>query len=100
MTSHIDELTTTIKNLHGVESTHIQTVHVKESFDGKTVWEGDVEVFELQGHPKAKKVYAWIHGLDNTKAKRHVTVLAVPPITSPETAVKAVIVNDYRTKEK
>jgi hypothetical protein len=100
MKSHIDELTTTIKNLHGVESTHIQTVHVKESFDGKMVWEGDVEVFELQGHPKAKQAYAWIHGLDDTQAKRHVTVLAVPPITSPETAVKAVIVHDYQQQKK
>jgi len=100
MKSHIKELITTIKNLHGIESTHVETVHVKESFNGKTVWEGDVEVFELQGHPKAKRAYAWIHGLDDTKAKRHVTVLAVPPITSPDAAVKAVIVNDYRKKEK
>jgi hypothetical protein len=100
MNQDVQELQDTIKRLHGIKATHIKTVQVKESFDGKTVWEGDVEVFDLQGHPKAKRAYAWIHGLDDTKAKRHVTVLAVPPITSPEAAVKAVILNDYRKKEK
>jgi hypothetical protein len=100
MKSHIEELQDTIRRLHGVESNHIETVPVKEDFEGKTVWEGDVEVFELQDHPKAKKAYAWMHGLDDTKAKRHVTVLAVPPITSPEAAVKAVIAYEYRQKEK
>jgi hypothetical protein len=96
----VQELQDTIRRLHGVESAHLKTVHLRESFDGKTVWEGDVEVFELQGHPKAKQVYAWIHGLDDTKAKRHVTVLVVPPITSPEAAVKAVIIHDYQQQKK
>jgi len=96
----INQLQETIKKLHGVESTHVETVHVKETFEGKLVWEGDVKVFELQGHPKAKRAYAWMHGMDDSKAKRHITVLAVPPITSPEAAVKAVIVHEYRKKEK
>ena len=98
--SYIEELKITIKKLHGTEAGHLETVHVKESFEGKRVWEGDVEVFELQQHPKAKKAYAWIHGLDDTKAKRHVTVLAVSPITSPEAAVKAVIAYEYRQQKK
>ena len=98
--SHIEELKQTIKRLHGVESKHIETVPVKESFEGKTIWEGDVEVFELDGHPKAKNAYAWMHKLDDSKAKRHVTVLAVPPITSPEAAVKAVIAYEYHQEKK
>ncbi len=96
----INQLQETIKRLHGVESSHIETVYVKETHDGKTIWEGDVEVFELQKHPKTKKAYAWMHGIDDGKAKRHVTVLAVPPITSPEAAVKAVIVHEYRQEKK
>lgn len=99
MKIYLDDLKTTIKKLHGVESTHVETVHVKETHDGKTIWEGDVEVFELQDHPKARKAYAWIHGLDDTKANKHITVLALPPVTSPEAAVKAVIVHEYRQKE-
>lgn len=100
MASYIQELQDTIRNLHGVKSSHVETVHVNESFEGKTVWAGDVEVFDLEDHPNAKRAYAWMHGLDDAKAKRHVTVLAVPPITSPESAVKAVIVHEYRSKEK
>jgi hypothetical protein len=41
-----------IRRLHGVDSKHVQSVPVKETFQGKTVWEGIVEVFELKGHPK------------------------------------------------
>lgn len=97
--TYIKDLATTIKRLHSVSANHVETVRVKESFDGKTIWEGDVEVFDLDGHLKAKRAYAWMHGLDDTKAKRHVTVLAVPPVTSPESAVKAVIVHEYRNKK-
>jgi hypothetical protein len=100
MSSDIQELKKTIYRLHNAEATHIETVHVKESFDGKIVWEGDVEVFDLHGHSKAKRAYAWIHGLDDTKAKRHVTILAIPPITSPEAAVKAVITYDFQQQKK
>jgi len=100
MSNEIEALRETIRRLHGVDSSHVETVHVKEFFEGKTIWEGDVEVFDLEGHPKATRAYAWMHGLDDTKAKRHVTVLAVPPITSPELAVKAVIVHEHRNKKK
>ena len=76
--SYLSELQDVIKRLHGVESKHIQSVPVKEIFQGKTVWEGIVEVFELVGHPKASKVYAWSHETDDPKTqKRHVTVLHI-----------------------
>ena len=73
---------------------------VKETFQGKTVWEGIVEVFELVGHPKAPKVYAWSHETnDPKKPKRHVTVLHIAPILSAEAAVKAAIVQEFRSLE-
>jgi hypothetical protein len=37
---------------------HRATVPVHEVFRGKTVWQGDVEVFDINGHPKAKRCYA------------------------------------------
>ena len=55
MKQDIEGLKDVIRRLHGVESSHVETVPVKESFQGKTVWEGLVEVFHLYGHPKAKK---------------------------------------------
>ena len=81
--SYVDELRDVIRRLHGVESKHIESVPVKEAFQGKTVWEGIVEVFELVGHPKASRVYAWSHDTDDPKKpRRHVTVLHIAPVTS------------------
>jgi hypothetical protein len=93
---HIDELKETILKLHGAEATHVDSVPVKETFQGQTIWEGMVEVFHLRGHPKTDKAYAWMHDADTPKKKRHVTVLHIPPVTSPETAVRAVIIQEYR----
>ena len=41
----IRELQGVIRKLHGVESFHVDSVRVKEIFEGKTVWMGVVEVF-------------------------------------------------------
>jgi len=98
--NYIDELTAVIHHLHGVRATHIESVPVKEVFQGKTVWEGIVEVFELHGHPKAPKVYAWAHDTDGPdKPQRHVTVLHIHPITSAREAVRAAIVKEFRSLE-
>jgi hypothetical protein len=79
---------------------HLESVPVKETFQGKTVWEGIVEVFEIHGHPKASKIYAWSHNTDDPKnPKRYVTVLHVAPILSAEAAVKAAIVQEFRSLE-
>jgi hypothetical protein len=95
--TYIEELRDVIRHLHGGEATHVESVPVKEAYQGKTVWEGIVEVFDLHGHPAASRVYAWAHATDNPKhPKRHVTVLHIPPVVSPETAVKAAIVQQYR----
>jgi hypothetical protein len=93
--AHITELQDVIRHLHGVESKHVESVPVKETFQGKTVWEGIVEVFEIRGHPKAPKVYAWAYDTDGPK-KRHVTVLHIHPVTSPILAVQAAIVQEFR----
>jgi len=99
-TAYIEELRAVIQWLHGVESQHVESVPVKETFQGKTVWEGIVEVFELHGHPKAPKVYAWVHDTDDPKQpRRHVTVLHIAPVTSAVLAVRAAIVQEFRNAE-
>jgi hypothetical protein len=82
--------------LSKAEATHVDSVPVKETFQGQTVWEGTVEVFHLRGHPKIDKAYAWMHDAHTPKKKRHVTVLHIPPVTSPETAVRAAIIQEHR----
>ena len=97
MKEHIQELQETIRKLHGVESTHIESVPVKEVFNGQTVWDGIVEVFHLEGHPLTDKLYAWFHDTgDPNKPFRPVTVLHIHPALSPVAAVRAFIVQEFR----
>lgn len=96
--SYIAELQGVIRKIHGVESCHLESVPVKETFQDKTVWEGVVEVFELIGHPTAQRVYAWTHDAADGK-KRHVTVLHMDKVTSPLLAVRAAIIQEFRERE-
>lgn len=68
-----------------------------EVFRGQTVWKGEVEVFDLNGHTKAERCYGWSHptGKDN-KDERFVAVLEIPPVVSPITTVRAAIVADSK----
>jgi hypothetical protein len=86
-----------IWHLHGCESTWVEAVPVKETFQGATVWDGAVQVFDLVGHATAKRAYAWSHATEGTK-RRFVAVLQAGPVTSPETAVRASIVAEERAR--
>ena len=100
MANYIEELRDVIHRLHGADAIHVESVPVKETFQDKTVWEGIVEVFDLRGHPKAARVYAWAHETDNPrKPVRHVTVLHLHPIKSAQDAVRAVILQEARNLE-
>jgi len=46
---------------HNCSATWRETVPVHEVFRGQTVWQREVEVFDLQDYPKAKRAYAWSH---------------------------------------
>ena len=97
---HIEELKGVIREVHGAEATHRESVPVKEVFRGQTVWEGTVEVFDLHGHPETKTAYAWSHATEDPDSpKRHVTVLHVHPVVSPLAAVRASIVQEFRSRE-
>lgn len=80
-----------IRAVHGCESEHSGTFHVREMFGGQVVWDGDVEEFHLRGHPKASTAYAWTFKGDDGK-ERSVAVLKLGPVDSPLTAVRAAIV--------
>ena len=87
-----------IFQLHGCDSKHVESKPVHEVFQGKTVWQGIVEVFDLIRHPKAKRCYGWSHREGKSdKGERFVTVLEIPPVVSPETAVRVQIVKDFKT---
>jgi hypothetical protein len=97
--TYIEELRDVINKLHGAEARHLESVPIKETHNGQTVWEGVVEVFELVGHPKASKIYAWAHDQwegESSSGSRTITVLNIHPIQSARDAVRAVIVQEFR----
>src|SRR5207249_7959043 len=79
-------------------SKHVSTVPVHETFEGKTVWQGEVEVFDLIGHLTANRCYAWAYQ-DEDGNTQYTTVLELPPVQSAQDAVKAAIAAQVKRKE-
>lgn len=96
---NIESLQQAIRDLHGCESTWVKTVHVKETFQEQTVWEGTVEVFDLRGHPTATRCYAWSHAVEGSEKRRFVAVLHQGVVDSPQAAVRAAIVQESHNKK-
>jgi len=90
------QLKRTVEAQHGCTATLIQSVPIKEAFDGTPVWEGVVHVFQIHGHPKASKAYAWSSPIEGSDKPRFFAVLHLPPVTSPVEAVRAAIVAEHR----
>jgi hypothetical protein len=93
---HPSELKRAVGAQHGCTATFVQSVPVKETFDGKTVWDGVVHVFTIHGHPKANKAYAWSSPIEGSDKRRFFAVLHQTPVTSPVEAVRAAIVGEIR----
>jgi hypothetical protein len=86
-----------VEQLHHCSAVHVSTVPVHERFKGQTVWQGDVEVFEITGNSQAKRCYAWSHSEGtHGQGERFVAVLEIPPAISPEAAVRVQLVKDVR----
>src|SRR6266436_10291339 len=93
----IDQLKQAVEHLHGGEATLAQSVPVRETFEGKPVWEGVVHVFDLAGHPTATRAYAWSSPIEGSTKRRFFAVLHTDRINSPLEAVRAAIVAERRT---
>lgn len=98
---YLAELRAAIKHNHGCEAIHLETVPVTEIFQGKVAWTGEVEVFAITGHERARKCYAWGYPNEKRSGKYDfVTVLEIPPVDSPQTAVKAAIVAQGKSQSR
>jgi len=76
------------KAMCGVAYVHTQPVRFV--MDGKVLWDGKVEVFQLRDHPQAKQAFGW--GFKNSQNKmEYVTVVGAPPLDSASLAVKAFV---------
>ena len=97
---YIAQVRVAVSQLHNCSATWHETVPIHEVFRGKKVWRGAVEVFDLHGHPKAKRAYAWGH-LDgpNDERIRFVAVLEIPPVVSAEIAVQVHIAKNMKQQK-
>jgi hypothetical protein len=86
-----------IKAMHGCDSRYVESVPVVERFENKIAWHGTVEVFDLIAHPKAKRAYAWSYR-DGDENKT-TAVLEIPPVDSPQTAVKVAIASRGKRRD-
>ncbi len=79
-----------IENRAKCPAVHLQTQPARLAIDGQVVWKGKVEVFQLKDHPQAKLAFGW--GFQNDQKKiEYVTVIGIPPLDNPLSAVKAFV---------
>ena len=93
---YIARIQVTVSQLHNCGAVWRQSVPVHEVFRGQTVWKGEVEVFDLQGHPKAKRCYGWTYG----EPEQIITILELPPVDSAQSAVKVGVAYQIKQTRK
>ena len=91
-----DQLKQAVESQHGGMATFVQAVPVHEEHDGQTVWNGLVQVFDLNAQPDGHfRAYAWSHEVEDGK-RRFFAVLHTPQIKGPREAVAAAIVAEAK----
>jgi hypothetical protein len=84
-----------IRHMHGCEATFVESVPVHETFNGATVWDGEIQVFDVKSGKPASRVYAWSYATEGSK-RRFFAVLHEGAIDSAVKAVRAAIVADAK----
>ena len=97
MSERIANIQKAVEEHAGCAATHRESAPVTEGYLDEIAWEGVVEVFDLDGHPKAKRCYGW-HYEDENGKKLGKIVLEIPPVDSPQTAVRVSVAAKAREK--
>src|SRR5580693_6770203 len=92
-----DQLKEAVERQHDCKAQLAQSVPVRERHGEAMVWEGVVHVFDITGHPKATRAYAWSSPIEGSDKRRFFAVLHLPPVTSPVEAVRAAIVAEHKS---
>jgi hypothetical protein len=89
----IEALLQRIEQAHACRAIHLQTVLVERTADGEILWSGEVEIFQVEGHPKARTAYGWgMRGTDGTTD--WVTILGLTPTVDANKAVQAYLMSE------
>ena len=82
-----DDIRISVEDTAGFAARHLYSAPVVETFNGKTVWEGQVEVYRVSSQP-VSTAYGWAVD-DGTGKPQVVAVLGKAPINGPLDAVRA-----------
>ena len=88
-----------VERLHDCKASFSHEVAVIEKFGDKTVWSGVVSVFKIKSNDQSNICYAWTSEVEGSTKYRYYAVLHVPPVDSPQKAVRASIVQDFKTSK-
>jgi hypothetical protein len=94
MTSHapvrLSEFRMAIRQILDCDADPLGVVELHVSRRNGEEWNGTVHVFEIAGHPRASRCYAWPEPLNETSVIIRVVAHA-GRITSPERAVRSIL---------
>ena len=93
---YIARVQVALTQLHNCGAIWRESVSIHEIFQGKTLWQGEVEVFDLHNHPKAKRAYGWTFG----QPEEFITILELPPVTDAASAVKVGVAYQIKKARK
>src|ERR1700757_3533660 len=89
-----DQLKQAVEYQYGGIAKHIQSVPAHESRNGRTIWNGAVQIYDLTDSPSgATRAYAWSYGLEDGR-RRIFALLHGGSVTGPREAVRAAIVTE------
>ena len=99
MTERVAALKQAVEQTEHCRATPVASARVTERWEGTTAWDGVVEIFKLEDHPTAHRAYAWRRWRgDSENDWDYTVVLGIPPVNSPQDAVKAYIASVYRSQ--
>jgi hypothetical protein len=87
----LEALREAIRKVHGCDSGWVESASVQEPY-----WTGEVQVFQLVGHPTAERCYAWTSLAG--RERRHHAVLHGATVGNASQAVRATIAARERTR--
>jgi len=95
---YLGRLATAIYARHRANAIHLSTERIAATTSrGGTIWEGEVEVFSITGHPEAVLCYAWTY--QDGPLEHIAVILNKAPVRSALDAVRAFVATQVKKQQ-
>jgi hypothetical protein len=71
----VDQFQRAVKGQHGGNAVLVEALPLKEVWNGQDGPEGVIHIFDLEGHPKATRAYAWSSPIEGSDKRQFYAVL-------------------------